>query len=204
MAQLSCGVAPRSRIKHTLNFSGPSHSFNFSLFWVYYNWTKKNLRVLQLYIVVDAGQKTIWFLFFQKLHMDDMLWATGKSTFWEQRSWNKRTINNLYLYSYSYLSQNIKLCIYADLENSFSNRCFWTKAISIWTSTGDADHAWIIGSYFHYAGGFQSPVVCILNFDFNKVYKFCFFSNNSHNNFDFALLYLKICVCLHSSDWCYY
>lgn len=41
---------------------------------------------------------------------------------------------------------------------SFSNRCFWTKAISIWTSTGDADHAWIVGSYFHYAGGFEPPL----------------------------------------------
>ncbi|CAL5438059.1 unnamed protein product [Camellia sinensis] len=40
---------------------------------------------------------------------------------------------------------------------SFSNRCFWTKAISIWTSTGDADHAMIVGSYFHYAGGFEPP-----------------------------------------------
>ncbi|XP_010447839.1 PREDICTED: uncharacterized protein LOC104730377 isoform X1 [Camelina sativa] len=40
---------------------------------------------------------------------------------------------------------------------SFSNRCFFTKAISIWTSTGDADHALIVGSYFHYAGGFESP-----------------------------------------------
>ncbi|EEF48095.1 methyltransferase, putative [Ricinus communis] len=40
---------------------------------------------------------------------------------------------------------------------SFSNRCFWTKAISIWTSTGDADHIVIVGSYFHYAGGFEPP-----------------------------------------------
>ncbi|GKV14026.1 hypothetical protein SLEP1_g24961 [Rubroshorea leprosula] len=40
---------------------------------------------------------------------------------------------------------------------SFSNRCFWTKAISIWTSTGDADHVLIVGSYFHYAGGFEPP-----------------------------------------------
>ncbi|CAO1945214.1 unnamed protein product [Urochloa humidicola] len=40
---------------------------------------------------------------------------------------------------------------------SFSNRCFWTKAISIWTSTGDVDHAWIVGAYFHYAGGFEPP-----------------------------------------------
>jgi len=45
---------------------------------------------------------------------------------------------------------------------SFSNRCFWTKAISIWTSTGDADHAWIVGAYFHYAGGFEPPQVCNL------------------------------------------
>ncbi|XP_022751731.1 uncharacterized protein LOC111300360 [Durio zibethinus] len=40
---------------------------------------------------------------------------------------------------------------------SFSNRCFWTKAISIWTSTGDTDHVVIVGSYFHYAGGFEPP-----------------------------------------------
>ncbi|KAF6142870.1 hypothetical protein GIB67_021826 [Kingdonia uniflora] len=40
---------------------------------------------------------------------------------------------------------------------SFSNRCFFTKAISIWTSTSDADHAIIVGSYFHYAGGFEPP-----------------------------------------------
>ncbi|XP_078428938.1 S-adenosyl-L-methionine-dependent methyltransferases superfamily protein [Wolffia australiana] len=41
---------------------------------------------------------------------------------------------------------------------SFSNRCFWTKAISIWTSTGDADHSLIVGSYFHYVGGYEAPV----------------------------------------------
>ncbi|VFQ65415.1 unnamed protein product [Cuscuta campestris] len=40
---------------------------------------------------------------------------------------------------------------------SFSNRCFWTKAISLWTSTGDDDHVMIVGSYFHYAGGFEPP-----------------------------------------------
>ena len=40
---------------------------------------------------------------------------------------------------------------------SFSNRCFPTKAISVWTSTGDMDHIWIVGSYFHFAGGFGPP-----------------------------------------------
>jgi SAM-dependent methyltransferase len=40
---------------------------------------------------------------------------------------------------------------------SFSNRCFPTKAIAIWTSTGDLDHIWIVGAYFHYAGGFEAP-----------------------------------------------
>ena len=29
---------------------------------------------------------------------------------------------------------------------SFSNRCFPTKAIAIWTSTGDLDHIWIVGA----------------------------------------------------------
>jgi hypothetical protein len=43
---------------------------------------------------------------------------------------------------------------------SFSNRCFPTKAISIWTSTGDLDHLWIVGAYFHYSvpGGYTPPV----------------------------------------------
>ena len=40
---------------------------------------------------------------------------------------------------------------------SFSNRCFPTKAVSVWTSTGDLDHAWIVGSYFHFASGFEPP-----------------------------------------------
>lgn len=40
---------------------------------------------------------------------------------------------------------------------SFSNRCFPTKAIAVWTQTGDLDHIWIVGSYFHYAGGFEPP-----------------------------------------------
>lgn len=32
-------------------------------------------------------------------------------------------------------------------------------AISMWTSTGDLDHIWIVGSYFHYSvpGGFAAP-----------------------------------------------
>ncbi|GMH43807.1 hypothetical protein BSKO_11741 [Bryopsis sp. KO-2023] len=42
---------------------------------------------------------------------------------------------------------------------SFSNRCFPTKAIAVWTSTGDPEHVWIVGSYFHYSvpGGFEDP-----------------------------------------------
>jgi SAM-dependent methyltransferase len=33
---------------------------------------------------------------------------------------------------------------------SFSNRCFPTKAIGIWTQTDDAGHLWIVGSYFKF------------------------------------------------------
>ena len=40
---------------------------------------------------------------------------------------------------------------------SFSNRCFPTKAVSIWTATGDLDHIWIVGGYYHFAGGFEPP-----------------------------------------------
>ena len=38
---------------------------------------------------------------------------------------------------------------------SQSNRCFPTKAINIWLNTNDLQHMFIIGAYFHYAGGFQ-------------------------------------------------
>jgi len=43
---------------------------------------------------------------------------------------------------------------------SFSNRCFPTKAIAVWTSTGDLDHVYIVGAYFHYSvpGGYTAPV----------------------------------------------
>lgn len=29
--------------------------------------------------------------------------------------------------------------------------CFHAAAVAVWTATGDVDHAWIIGSYFHYS-----------------------------------------------------
>lgn len=37
---------------------------------------------------------------------------------------------------------------------SQSNRCFPSKAIDIWLRTNDMEHIFIIGSYFHYVGGF--------------------------------------------------
>ena len=33
---------------------------------------------------------------------------------------------------------------------SFSNRCFPSKAIQVWTQTDDAGHLWIVGSYFKF------------------------------------------------------
>lgn len=41
---------------------------------------------------------------------------------------------------------------------SFSNRCFPTKAIDIWCRTGDMEHVFIVGCYFHYSGMFSEPV----------------------------------------------
>ena len=38
---------------------------------------------------------------------------------------------------------------------SFSNRCFPSKAIALWTSTGEVAHGQIVEAYFHYAGGFH-------------------------------------------------
>src|SRR5262249_13524035 len=40
---------------------------------------------------------------------------------------------------------------------TFSNRCFPSKAIRGWLSTGDEQHCEIVGSYFHLAGGWSQP-----------------------------------------------
>jgi SAM-dependent methyltransferase len=40
---------------------------------------------------------------------------------------------------------------------SQSNRCFPSKAIAIWLNTNDAEHVFIIGSYFHYSNLFNAP-----------------------------------------------
>ena len=40
---------------------------------------------------------------------------------------------------------------------AISNRCFPTKAIQIWLQTNDLEHIFIVGSYFHYSGGWEPP-----------------------------------------------
>lgn len=40
---------------------------------------------------------------------------------------------------------------------ALSNRCFPTKAISLWLKTNDLEHVFVVGSYFHYTGMFQPP-----------------------------------------------
>ncbi len=38
---------------------------------------------------------------------------------------------------------------------ALSNRCFPSKAISLWLQTNDLEHVFIVGSFFHYTGAFQ-------------------------------------------------
>ena len=38
---------------------------------------------------------------------------------------------------------------------SFSNRMFATKAVALWRSISDADHAWLLQVYLCAAGGYQ-------------------------------------------------
>ena len=38
---------------------------------------------------------------------------------------------------------------------TFSNRCFPTKAVAIWQSLGDRDHAQLVGLYFRLSGAFE-------------------------------------------------
>lgn len=40
---------------------------------------------------------------------------------------------------------------------SMSNRCFPTKAVSIWLETGDAGHVFIVGAYFRYGSPLFEP-----------------------------------------------
>jgi len=40
---------------------------------------------------------------------------------------------------------------------ALSNRCFPTKAVNVWLKTNDLEHVFLVGSYFHYAGGFKPP-----------------------------------------------
>ena len=40
---------------------------------------------------------------------------------------------------------------------SFSNRCFPTKAVAVWRSLGDTDHARLVGHYFTETGRFETP-----------------------------------------------
>jgi hypothetical protein len=40
----------------------------------------------------------------------------------------------------------------APLVISFSNRCFWTKAIAIWRALDDQGHAALVERYLHHAG----------------------------------------------------
>ena len=40
---------------------------------------------------------------------------------------------------------------------SQSNRLFYTKAVSVWLGLGDLDRLELIGTYFHFAGGFGEP-----------------------------------------------
>jgi len=39
---------------------------------------------------------------------------------------------------------------------ALSNRCFPTKVVNMWNHTNDLEHVFIVGSYFHYSGKFQS------------------------------------------------
>jgi SAM-dependent methyltransferase len=41
---------------------------------------------------------------------------------------------------------------------SFSNRCFWTKAVAIWRALSDENHARLVGLYFRLSGAFEEAV----------------------------------------------
>ena len=44
---------------------------------------------------------------------------------------------------------------------SFSNRCFPTKAVSMWLKTDDSGHIWIVGAYYKYSAAWSVKAVDI-------------------------------------------
>jgi len=42
---------------------------------------------------------------------------------------------------------------------SFSNRCFWTKAVAVWRALDDEGHCKLVDMYFRLAGRFDEPEV---------------------------------------------
>jgi SAM-dependent methyltransferase len=40
---------------------------------------------------------------------------------------------------------------------ALSNRCFPSKAVDVWLRSNDLEHVYVVGAYFHYAGGFHPP-----------------------------------------------
>jgi SAM-dependent methyltransferase len=40
----------------------------------------------------------------------------------------------------------------APIVISFSNRCFWTKAVAVWRALDDTGHARLVERYLHHAG----------------------------------------------------
>jgi SAM-dependent methyltransferase len=42
---------------------------------------------------------------------------------------------------------------------SFSNRCFWTKAVAVWRALDDEGHGKLVDLYFRLAGRFDDPEI---------------------------------------------
>ncbi len=45
---------------------------------------------------------------------------------------------------------------------SFSNRCFWTKAVAVWRSLSDAGHAALVERYLRHAGFAEIEAYCLV------------------------------------------
>ena len=44
---------------------------------------------------------------------------------------------------------------------AFTNRCFPTKAVSMWLKTDDSGHIWIVGAYYKYSAAWSVKAVDI-------------------------------------------
>ena len=132
-----------------------------SFFWNFIAYIITVYKLFKLFVSLYQ----IWYDIFVHLSSVSQSDMEKQRFFLEQFGWHHGTLVLWICHMICAVGNHPNLSLFFGFyTSSFSNRCFWTKAISIWTSTSDAEHVLIVGAYFHYAGGFEPPQVTSLHY----------------------------------------